>query len=155
MMTRWGPGDQSRVPAGVPSVIVLVVLLVGGGCSQQAQARDDLVHSLSEAHSALGTATLTIDLLAKSRITRAAAETAVDDMSQQLGDAQAQLEPISVDDDAQQADRDATIQAVNSGLAALLLVRDQLRQDQDTTEARPAIAQADREITALSARLRA
>ena len=140
---------------GVPTLIVLVALLLAGGCSQQAQLKDDLVHALSESHSALGSAALTLDLLAKARITRAAAETAMDDMSQQVGDAQSQLEPLSVDDDAQQADRDATVQAVGSGLAALLLVRDQLQQSQDTTEARSAIAQADREITALSTRLQA
>jgi hypothetical protein len=140
---------------GVPGSIILAALLLGGGCSQQAQVRDDLVHALSESHSALGSAALTLDLLAKSRITRAAAETAVDDMSQQVGDAQSQLEPISVDDDAQQADRDATVQAVDTGLAALLLLRDQLRQDQDTANARSAISRADREITALSTRLQA
>jgi hypothetical protein len=140
---------------GVPTLIILVALLLAGGCSQQAQLKDDLVHALSESHSALGSAALTLDLLAKARITRAAAETAMDDLSQQVGDAQSQLEPLSVDDDAQQADRDATVQAVGSGLAALLLVRDQLQQSQDTTEARSAIAQADREITALSTRLQA
>jgi hypothetical protein len=138
---------------GLPSVIVLVALLLAGGCSQQARVRDDLVHALSESHSALGTAALALDLLAKSRITRAAAETTVDDMSQQIGDAQSSLEPISVDDDAQQADRDATVQAVNSGLAALLLLRDQLQQGQDTTSARSAITTADRGVTDLSARL--
>jgi hypothetical protein len=140
---------------GAPSLLVLAALLLGGGCSQQAEVRNDLVHALSESHSALGSAALSLDLLAKSRITRAAAETAVDDMSQQIGDAQSQLEPISVDDDAQQADRDATVQAVDTGLAALLLVRDQLRQDQDTTNARSMIAEADRNITALSTRLQA
>jgi hypothetical protein len=134
-------------------LIVLVALLLASGCSQQARVRDDLVHALSESHSALGTAALALDLLAKSRITRAAAETTVDDMSQQVGDAQSSLEPISVDDDAQQADRDATVQAVNSGLAALLLLRDQLQQGQDTTSARSAITMADRELTALSERL--
>ena len=138
---------------GLPSLIVLVAVLLASGCSQQARVRDDLVHALSESHSALGTAALALDLLAKSRITRAAAETTVDDMSQQVGDAQSSLEPISVDDDAQQADRDATVQAVNSGLAALLLLRDQLQQGQDTTSARSAITMADRELTALSKRL--
>ena len=119
-------------------MIVLAVLLLGGGCSQQAQARDDLVHALAEAHSALGSASLALDLLAESRITRAAAETAVDDMSQQISDAHHQLEPIRVDSDAQQADRDAAVQAVAAGFAALLLVRDELRQGQGTTEARSA-----------------
>ena len=144
-----------RFRRGLTGLIVLVVLLVGGGCSQQAQARDDLVHALAEAHSALGSASLALDLLAESRLTEAAAETAVDDMSQQIGDAQSSLEPISVEDDAQQADRDATVQAVTSGLTALLLLRDQLRQGQDTGGARSAIAAADRTITDLSARLRA
>jgi hypothetical protein len=151
-------GDQvtSRMSwRGLSSLVVLAVLLLGGGCSQQAQLRDDLLHALSQSHSALGSAALTMDLLGKSRITRAAAETAVDDMSQQIGEAQSQLEPISIDDDAQQADRDATLQAVDSGLAALLLLRDQLRQDQDTANAQSAIARADREITALSSRLQA
>ena len=93
--------------------------------------------------------------MAESRLTEAAAETAVDDMSSQIGDAQSSLEPISVEDDAQQADRDATVQAVTSGLTAVLLLRDQLRQGQDTGGARSAIAAADRTITDLSARLRA
>jgi hypothetical protein len=136
-------------------LIVLVALLLMVGCSQQAHVRDDLVHALSQSHSALASAALTLDLLTKSRITRAAAETSVDDMSQQIGDAQSSLEPISIDDDAQQADRDATVQAVNSGLAALLLLRDQLQQGQDTTRARSAISAADREVTALAARLQA
>jgi hypothetical protein len=137
------------------SLIVLVALLLVGGCSQQARVRDDLVHALNESHSALGSAALTLDLLARSRITRAAAETAVDDMSSQVSDAQSSLEPISVDDEAQQADRDATVQAVNSSLAALLLVRDQFRRGQEMTVARSAISAADQEVTDLSARLQA
>ena len=140
---------------GVASVIVLATLLLGGGCSQQAATRDDMIHALTESHGALATATLALNLLAESRLTEAAAETAVDDMSQQIGDAQSSLEPISVEDDAQQADRDATVQAVTSGLSALLLLRDQLRQGQDTAGARSAIVEADRTITDLSARLRA
>jgi hypothetical protein len=140
---------------GLTGLIVLVVLLVGGGCSQQAQARDDLVHALAEAHSALGSTSLALDLLAESRITRAAAETAVDDMSQQISDAQHQLEPIRVDSDAQQADRDAAVRAVAAGFEALLLTRDQLRQGQSTTDARSALAQADQEVAALSTRLQA
>ncbi len=135
-------------------MVVLVVLLLGG-CSQQAQTRDDLVQALSESHSALASATLALDLLDRSRLTKAAAETAVDDMSQQVGDAHASLVPISVSDDAQQADRDATLQAVTSGLTALLFLRDQLKQGQDTAGARSAIAEADRTITTLEARLRA
>ena len=146
-------GSMSR--QGVATVIVLAGLLLGGGCSQQAATRDDMIHALTESHSALASATQALDLLAESRLTEAAAETAVDDMSQQIGDAQSSLEPISVEDDAQQADRDATVQAVTSGLTALLLLRDQLRQSQDTAGARSAIAAADRTITDLSARLRA
>jgi hypothetical protein len=144
-----------RLRQGLPGLIVLAVLLVGGGCSQQAQARDDLVHALAEAHSALGSASLALDLLAGSRITRAAAETAVDDMSQQIGDAQHQLEPIRVDGDAQQADRDAAMRAVAAGVAALLQTRDELRQGQSTSDARSALAQADMEVMALSTRLQA
>jgi hypothetical protein len=94
-----------------------------------------------------------LDLLAESRITRAVAETTVDDMSQQISDAQHQLEPIRVADDAQQADRDAAVQAVAAGFAALLLTRDQLQQGQSTTDARSALAQADMEVTTLSTRL--
>jgi hypothetical protein len=138
----------------VSGLIVLAVLLLCG-CSQQAQTRDDLVHVLSEAHSALGSTSLALDLLTESRITQAAAETAVDDMSQQLSDAQHQLEPIAVDDDLQQADRDATVQAIAAGFDALLLVRDQLRQGQDTRQAQSLVAQADREIVTLSDRLQA
>ena len=133
----------------------LVILLLCSGCSQQAQVRDDLVHALSDAHSALGSTSLAVDLLTKSRITQAAAETAVDDMSQQLSDAQHQLEPISVDDDLQQADRDATVQAIAAGFDAVLLVRDQLRQGQDTRQAQSLVAQTDREIVTLSDRLQA
>jgi hypothetical protein len=139
----------------VPGLVVLAVVLLGGGCSQQAQARDDLVHALAEAHSALGSASLTLDLLTESRITKAAAETAVDDMAQQISDAQRELEPITVDSDAQRADRDTTVQAVAAGFAALLLLRDQLQQEQDTTDARSALAKADKEIVAVSARLQA
>ena len=142
-----------RFGRGLAGLIVLVVLLAGGGCSQQAQARDDLVHALAEAHSALGSTSLALDLLAESRITRAVAETTVDDMSQQISDAQHQLEPIRVAGDAQQADRDAAVQAVAAGFAALLLTRDQLQQRQSTTDARSALAQADMEVTTLSTRL--
>lgn len=140
---------------GVPGLVGLVVLLLCAGCSQQAQVRDDLAHALGEAHSALGSASLAVDLLTKSGITQAAAETLVDDMSQQISDAQHQLEPIQVDDDRQQADRDATVQAIAAGFDALLLVRDQLRQGQVTTQARSAVAKADREIVTLSDRLQA
>ena len=134
-------------------VALLAVLL--GGCSQQARVRDDLGHALTEAHSALGSATLALDLLTESPITSAAAETTVDDMTQQVSDAQSQLEPIAIESDAQQAERDATVEAVADGFAALLRLRDQLQQGQDTTDARSAVAQADREIAALSARLQA
>ena len=105
--------------------------------------------ALSAAHRWLWTCWL------KSRITRAAAETAVDDMSQQIGDAQHQLEPIRVDSDPLQADRDAAVRAVAAGFAALLQIRDELRQGQSTTDARSALAGADMEITTLSERLQA
>jgi hypothetical protein len=42
------------------------------GCSQQSAATDDLIHALSEAHSAIASSVLAIGLYDQQRITRAA-----------------------------------------------------------------------------------
>jgi hypothetical protein len=113
----------SRRAAG----LVLMLCLVGG-CSQQAAATDDLIHALNDAHSAIASSILGIDLYDQHRTTRAATETLLDDMAKQIADAERSLEPVSVESEQTQAERDATLAAIHGGTAALLTSRDQLEQ---------------------------
>ena len=107
--------------------LVLALVLVAG-CNQQAAATDDLIHALTDAHSAIASSILGIDLYDQHRTTRAATETLLDDMAKQIADAERSLEPVSVTSEKTQAERDATQAAIHVGTAALLTSRDQLDQ---------------------------
>jgi hypothetical protein len=107
--------------------LVLSLSLVCG-CSQQAAATDDLIHALSDAHSALASSILGVNLYAQHRSTRAATETLLDDMAKQIADAERSLEPVSVASEKTELERDAALAAVHDGTAALLTSRDQLEQ---------------------------
>jgi hypothetical protein len=98
------------------------------GCSQQAAATEDLVHALSEAHSAVASSILAIELYDEQRMTRAVTETLLGDMAEQIVDAEHALEPVSVNSGQTQSERDAALAAVHAGVAAVLTSRDQLQQ---------------------------
>ena len=98
------------------------------GCSQQAAATDDLIHALTDAHSAIASSILGINLYHQHRSTRAATETLLDDMAKQIADAERSLEPVSVANEKTQLERDAALAAIHDGTAALLTSRDQLEQ---------------------------
>jgi hypothetical protein len=98
------------------------------GCSQQAAATDDLIQSLTEAHSAIASSLLGIELYEQHRSTRAVTETLLGDMVKQVSDAERSLEPVSISSEQIQSERDATLAAVHASAAALLTSRDQLEQ---------------------------
>jgi hypothetical protein len=98
------------------------------GCSQQAAATDDLIHALTDTHSAIASSILGINLYDQHRSTRAATETLLDDMAKQIADAEHSLEPVSVASEKTQLERDAALAAIHDGTAALLTSRDQLDQ---------------------------
>jgi hypothetical protein len=107
---------------------LVLSLSLGCGCSQQAAATDDLIHALTDAHSAIASSILGINLYDQRRSTRAATETLLDDMAKQIADAERSLEPVSVASEKTQLERDAALAAVHDGTAALLTSRDQLEQ---------------------------
>ena len=129
------------------------LLLALSGCSQHAATADDLMHALTEAHSALGTSVLALDQLDRDETTRAATETALEDMSKQVSDAQHAIDPIKIGNDAERADRDATSTVLAAGAAALLGARDELALH-DHSANRDELIAADAGITDLLDRLR-
>ena len=107
--------------------LVLCTVLLAG-CSQQSSATDDLIHALTETHSAVASSVLAIELYDQQRSTRAVTDTVLGDMAKQAVDAEGALEPISVDSEQLQSDRDAALAAIQSGVAALFTSRDNFSQ---------------------------
>ena len=118
--------DSVRVSGRAAWLILSIALLCG--CSKQAAATEDLIQSLSEAHSAIASSILGIELYDQQRSTRAVTETRLGDMAEQIVDAERALEPVSIDSEKAAADRDAALAAVHAGVAAVLTSRDQLEQ---------------------------
>lgn len=112
--------------ARVAGLILSLVLI--SGCSQQSAATDDLIHALTEMHSALASSVLGIELYDQQQSTRAVTETLLGDMAKQAVDAESALEPIKVDSGQLKSDRDATLAAIQSGVAALFTSRDNFSQ---------------------------
>ena len=106
-----------RVSGRAAWLILSIALLCG--CSKQAAATEDLIQSLSEAHSAIASSILGIELYDQQRSTRAVTETLLGDMAEQIVDAERALEPVSIDSEKAAADRDAALAAVHAGVAAV------------------------------------
>jgi hypothetical protein len=98
------------------------------GCSQQSSATDDLIHALTETHSAVASSILAIELYDQHRSTRAVTDTVLGDMAKQAVDAEGALESVSIDSPQLQSDRDAALAAIQSGVAALFTSRDNFSQ---------------------------
>ena len=119
-------GTGRRGGHRVTLLLAGLLLLVLSGCSQHAATEDDLIHALTEAHSALGASVLALDQLDQGRATRAITETVLEDMSKQVSDAQHTIDPIKISSDAERTDRDATATVLAAGSAAVLEARDEL-----------------------------
>jgi hypothetical protein len=119
-------GVWTRVAGLVGSLILLC------GCSQQSSATDDLIHALTETHSAIASSILAIELYDQQRSTRAVTETVLGDMAKQAADAESALEPVSVESEQIKSDRDAALAAIHAGVAALLTSRDDFSQNGST-----------------------
>jgi hypothetical protein len=102
------------------------------GCSQQSSATDDLIHALTETHSAIASSILAFGLYDQQRSTRALTETVLGDMAKQAADAESALEPVSVESEQIKSDRDAALAAIHAGVAALLTSRDDFSQNGST-----------------------
>lgn len=98
------------------------------GCSQQSAATDDLIQALTESHSAIASSVLALQLYQQQRSTRAVTETVLGDMTGQIVDAESALEPVKIEGQQLESDRDAALAAIHAGVAALLTSRDQLSQ---------------------------
>lgn len=139
-------------PSGcVAGLIISLGLLCG--CSQQAAATEDLIHALSDAHSAIASSVLAIELYDQKRTTRAVTETLLGDMAEQMVDAERALEPVSIASEQTQADRDAALAAVQAGVAAVLTSRDQLEQ-QGAVDNTAALESAGQQVDAVLGQLR-
>jgi hypothetical protein len=119
-------GDSVRVSGRAAGLILSIALLCG--CSQKAAATEDLIQALSEAHSAIASSILGIELYDQQRSTRAVTETLLGDMAEQIVDAERALEPVGIDSQQTEAERDAALAAVHAGVAAVLTSRDQLEE---------------------------
>jgi hypothetical protein len=140
-------GVWTRVAGLVGSLILLC------GCSQQSSATDDLIHALTETHSAIASSILAIDLYDQQRSTRAVTETVLGDMAKQAADAESALEPVSVESEQIKSDRDAALAAIHAGVAALLTSRDDFSQNGtgDTAALKSASQQVDDVLSELRA----
>lgn len=123
------------------------------GCSQQAAATEDLIRALSDAHSAIASSILAIELYDQQRTTRAVTETLLGDMAEQMVDAERALEPVSIASEQTQADRDAALAAVQAGVAAVLTSRDQLEQ-QGAVDNTADLESAGQQVDAILSELR-
>jgi hypothetical protein len=123
------------------------------GCSQQAAATEDLIRALSDAHSAIASSILAIELYNQQRTTRAVTETLLGDMAEQMVDAERALEPVSIASEQTQADRDAALAAVQAGVAAVLTSRDQLEQ-QGAVDNTADLESAGQQVDAILSQLR-
>lgn len=112
--------------ARLAGLVFFLVLL--SGCSQQSSATDDLIHALTETHSALASSILAIELYDQQRSTQAVTDTVLGDMAKQAVDAESALEPVKVDSEQLKSDRDAALAAIQSGVAALFTSRDNFSQ---------------------------
>jgi hypothetical protein len=126
--------------------LILYLCLLCGCSSQQAAATEDLIKALSDAHSALASSILAIELYDQSRSTRAVTETVLGDMAEQIVDAEKALQPVKIDSEQTQSDRDAALAAVQAGVAAVLTSRDELQMHgavENTAELESAARQVD------------
>jgi hypothetical protein len=123
------------------------------GCSQQSSATDDLIHALTETHSAIASSILAIELYDQQRSTRAVTETVLGDMSKQAADAESALEPVSVDSEQIKSDRDAALAAIHAGVAALLTSRDDFSQNGSTGDT-AALESASQQVDEVLSELR-
>jgi hypothetical protein len=79
----------------IAGFVLCLVLLCS--CSQQSAAKDDLIHALTEAHTAIASSLLALELYDQQRSTQAVTETLLGDMTKQAVDAERALESVSVD----------------------------------------------------------
>lgn len=106
--------------------LIISLCLLCGCSGQQAAATEDLIKALSDAHSAIASSILAVELYDQERSTRAVTETVLGDMAEQIVDAERALEPIKIDSEQTQSNRDAALTAVHAGVAAVLTGRDEL-----------------------------
>jgi hypothetical protein len=106
----------------------VLCLILLSGCSQQSAATDDLIHALTETHSAIASSILAVELYDQQRSTQAVTETVLGDMAKQAVDAERALESVSVATEEVESDRDAALAAIHAGVAALLASRDEFEQ---------------------------
>jgi hypothetical protein len=144
-------GDSVRVSGWAAGLILSIALLCG--CSQKAAATEDLIQALSEAHSAIASSILGIELYDQQRSTQAVTETLLGDMAEQIVDAERALEPVGIDSQQTEADRDAALAAVHAGVAAVLTSRDQLEQH-GAVDSTADLESAGREVDGLLDELR-
>jgi TolA-binding protein len=133
-----------RVSRRAVGLILWLALLCG--CSQHAAATEDLIKALSDAHSAIASSILAIELYDQDRSTRAVTETVLGDMAKQIVDAESALESVKIGSDQTQSDRDAALAAVQAGVTAVLTSRDELKMHgavQSTAELESAARQVD------------
>jgi hypothetical protein len=140
-----------RVSGRAAGLILSIGLLCG--CNQQAASTEDLIQALSEAHSAIASSILALELYDQQRSTRAVTETLLGDMTEQIVDAERALEPVSIDSEQTESDRDAALAAVHTGVAAMLTSRDQLEQHGAVTDT-AGLESAGRQVDAVLGKLR-
>jgi hypothetical protein len=112
-----------------------------------------LIHALSDAHSAIASSILAIELYYQQPTTQAVTETLLGDMAEQMVDAERALEPVSIASEQTQADRDAALAAVQAGVAAVLTSRDQLEQ-QGAVDNTADLESAGQQVDAVLSQLR-
>jgi hypothetical protein len=135
----------------IAGFVLCLILLCG--CSQQSAATDDLIHALTETHSAIASSILAVELYDRQRSTQAVTETVLGDMAKQAMDAERALESVSVDTEQIESDRDAALAAIHAGVAALLASRDELEQ-RGAVASTAGLESAAQEVDALLSELR-
>ncbi|TQL63633.1 hypothetical protein FB461_0100 [Rarobacter faecitabidus] len=104
-----------------PALAAIVMAMLMGACAPVGQNAPDVIEeSVSQAHGATATATLTIDLLEARRLTDAAAETAIGDALVSAHDAERSLAALAVTSEQDDARRQAALSAVQQATRAIV-----------------------------------
>jgi alkylation response protein AidB-like acyl-CoA dehydrogenase len=142
-----------RISRRVLGLIICLGFLCSCSSSQQTAATEDLIKVLGDAHSAIASSILAIELYEQERSTRSVTETLLGDMAEQIVDAERALESVKIDSDQTQSDRDAALAAVHAGVAAVLTCRDEL-QTHGAVKSAAELESAARQVDSVLAELR-
>jgi hypothetical protein len=137
------------VPAGV-----IALLLLLAGCSGSSGVRDSLLQASRSAAAAVHTGSAALDMLNRGRITQAVAQTAMIDMTKEIGSSVDQISQLKLSKPDDRALRDTVQDATAKGATAVLAGRDCLQLKISCQSAKDQLKQAADDLDKIVTQLR-